>query len=51
MKTAMLSSKNIISVREEYYLWYLNEEAEYQEGGDRGVSDGIVGRAVPEKIS
>ena len=51
MMTAMLASKNIIAGNEFYDLWDVNEDAEYHEGGDRGIAEGIVGRAVPEKIS
>ena len=50
MMTAMLASKNIIAGKELYNLWDVNEDAEYQEGGDRGISSGILGRIVPEKI-
>jgi protoporphyrinogen oxidase len=51
MMTAMLAAKNIIAGTEVYDLWDVNEDAEYHEGGDRGVASGIVGRAVPEKVS
>ena len=51
MMTAMLAAKNIIAGTEVYDLWDVNEDAEYHEGGDRGAASGIVGRAVPEKIS
>jgi len=51
MMTAMLAAKNIIAGKEVYDLWEVNEDAEYHEGGDRGAASGIVGRAVPEKIS
>ena len=51
MMTAMLAAKNIIAGTEVYDLWDVNEDAEYHEGGDRGAAAGIVGRAVPEKIS
>jgi hypothetical protein len=47
----MLAAKNIIAGTEVYDLWDVNEDAEYHEGGDRGEASGIVGRAVPEKIS
>lgn len=45
MMTAMLAAKNIIAGKELYNLWDVNEDAEYHEGGDRGVS----GRMVPQK--
>ena len=45
MMTAMLAAKNIIAGKEVYNLWDVNEDAEYHEGGDRGVS----GRMVPQK--
>ncbi len=52
MMTAMLAAKNIIAGKELYNLWDVNEDAEYHEGGDRGVedTDKIVGRMVPEKL-
>jgi protoporphyrinogen oxidase len=50
MMTAMLAAKNIIANKELFDLWDVNEDAEYHEGGDRGVAEGIIGRAVPEKI-
>ena len=50
MMTAMLAAKNIIAGKELFDLWDVNEDAEYHEGGDRGVAEGIVGRAVPEKL-
>jgi protoporphyrinogen oxidase len=45
MMTAMLAAKNIIAGKELYNLWDVNEDAEYHEGGDRGVS----GRMVPQQ--
>jgi protoporphyrinogen oxidase len=45
MMTAMLAAKNIFAGKELYNLWDVNEDAEYHEGGDRGVS----GRMVPQK--
>jgi protoporphyrinogen oxidase len=51
MMTAMLAAKNIIAGEELFDLWDVNEDAEYHEGGDRGVAEGIVGRAVPERIA
>ncbi len=45
MMTAMLAAKNIIAGKELFNLWDVNEDAEYHEGGDRGVS----GRMVPQK--
>lgn len=50
MMTAMLAAKNIIAGKELYDLWKVNEDAEYHEGGDRGVASGILGRSVPEKV-
>ena len=52
MMTAMLAAKNILAGKEVYDLWDVNEDAEYHEGGDRGVeeTDKIVGRMVPEKL-
>jgi protoporphyrinogen oxidase len=51
MMTAMLAAKNIIAGKEIYDLWDVNEDAEYHEGGNRGVeeTDGIVSRAVPQR--
>ena len=51
MMTAMLAAKNIIAGKPLYDVWDVNEDAEYHEGGDRGADSGIVGRAVPEKLS
>jgi hypothetical protein len=51
MMTAMLAAKNIIAGKELFDLWDVNEDAEYHEGGDRGAASGIIGRAVPEKIT
>lgn len=52
MMTAMLAAKNIVAGKELYDLWDVNEDAEYHEGGDRGVedTDKIVGRMVPAGI-
>jgi protoporphyrinogen oxidase len=49
MMTAMLAARNIIAGEDLYDLWDVNEDAEYHEGGDRGIS-GLIGRAVPQKI-
>ncbi len=51
MMTAMLAAKNIIAGKEVYDLWDVNEDAEYHEGGNRGVeeTDRIVSRAVPQR--
>jgi hypothetical protein len=37
MMTAMLAAKNIIAGKELYDLWDVNEDAEYHEGGERGL--------------
>lgn len=50
MMTAMLAAKNIIADKALFDVWDVNEDAEYHEGGDRGA-EGIVGRAVPEKVN
>ncbi len=50
MMTAMLAAKNIIAGEMIFDVWEVNEDAEYHEGGDRGASSEIQGRAVPEKI-
>jgi protoporphyrinogen oxidase len=59
MMTAMLAAKNIIAGEELYDVWNVNEDAEYHEGGNRGVEGqddhaydkaGIIGRMVPEKV-
>ncbi len=50
MMTAMLAAKNIIAGAEIYDLWDVNEDAEYHEGGDRGV-ERVAERLVPQKVS
>lgn len=52
MMTAMLAAKNIIAGKELYDLWDVNEDAEYHEGGLRGVdeSEKISERLVPTSI-
>ena len=52
MMTAMLAAKNIIAGNELYDLWDVNEDAEYHEGGDRGVeeTEKVLGRSVPKKL-
>ena len=52
MMTAMLAAKNIIAGNELYDLWNVNEDAEYHEGGMRGVeeSEKIAERLVPSSI-
>ncbi len=50
MMTAMLCVENILAGRRVYDLWRVNEDAEYHERGERGVSvSGLrqVPRAVP----
>ena len=49
MMTAMLAAKNIIAGEEVYDLWDVNEDAEYHEGGDRGVEK-VAERLVPQKV-
>jgi protoporphyrinogen oxidase len=51
MMTAMLAAKNIIADKPLFDVWDVNEDAEYHEGGDRGADNGIVGRAVPNKVN
>jgi protoporphyrinogen oxidase len=46
MMTAMLAAKNIIAGKELYDLWDVNEDAEYHEGGDRGVEK-VAERLIP----
>lgn len=48
MMTAMLAVKNILSGSELYDLWNVNQDAEYNESGERGVAEG--GRLVPVKV-
>jgi protoporphyrinogen oxidase len=50
MMTAMLAAKNIIAGEMLFDVWDVNEDAEYHEGGDRGASTEIQGRAVPGKV-
>jgi protoporphyrinogen oxidase len=50
MMTAMLAAKNIVAGKELYNLWDVNEDAEYHEGGDRGVESKITGRSVPKQV-
>jgi protoporphyrinogen oxidase len=50
MMTAMLAVKNILFGNEVYDLWNINEDAEYHEGGHRGVFSGLQMRSVPEQI-
>lgn len=52
MMTAMLAAKNIVAGKELYDLWDVNEDAEYHEGGERGIeeTDKVVGRMVPKSI-
>jgi hypothetical protein len=50
MMTAMLAAKNIIAGEILFDVWDVNEDAEYHEGGDRGASTNIQGRAVPAKV-
>ncbi|HVZ26293.1 MAG TPA: NAD(P)/FAD-dependent oxidoreductase [Sediminibacterium sp.] len=48
MMTAMLAAQNIIAGKEIYNLWDVNEDAEYHEGGERGVES--AGRQVPRGV-
>jgi protoporphyrinogen oxidase len=50
MMSAMLAVKNILYGNEVYDLWNINEDAEYHEGGNRGVESGLQMRSVPEQI-
>ncbi|HNL81997.1 MAG TPA: NAD(P)/FAD-dependent oxidoreductase [Chitinophagaceae bacterium] len=45
MMTAMFAAKNIIAGKELYDVWKVNQDAEYQEEGERGVNEG--GRLIP----
>jgi protoporphyrinogen oxidase len=49
MMTAMLAAKNIISGKELFDLWNVNQDAEYHESGERGADAG--GRMIPEKLA
>ena len=53
MMTAMLAAKNIIAGNELYDLWDVNEDAEYHEGGERGVGNTqkISERLVPQSLN
>ncbi len=50
MMTAMLAAKNIIAGKELFDLWDVNEDAEYHEGGERGVEEQkIAERLIPQR--
>lgn len=51
MMTAMLAAKNIISGKELFDLWAVNEDAEYHESGDRGSDKNVLGRAIPMPVN
>ena len=47
MMTAMLCAKNILAGELLYDLWGVNQDAEYHEGGERGLR-AVPGRIVPD---
>jgi len=48
MMTAMLAARNILTGREEFDPWRVNQDAEYHEAGDRGAEE--AGRLVPRLL-
>jgi protoporphyrinogen oxidase len=52
MMTAMLTARNILSGERHYDVWNVNEDAEYHEAGESGVSQALDSvRLVPEKVA
>jgi hypothetical protein len=52
MMTAMLTVRNILSGERHYDVWNVNEDAEYHEAGESGVSQALDSvRLVPEKVA
>ena len=52
MMTAMLTVKNILSGREAYDVWRVNQDAEYHEAGSAAEQSSVSGlRSVPSRIS
>jgi protoporphyrinogen oxidase len=52
MMTAMLTARNILAGERRHDVWNVNEDAEYHESGESGVSAALDSvRLVPEKIA
>ena len=52
MMTALLTVENILEGRAHYDTWLVNQDAEYHEAGEQGVSTSLEGlRAVPRRVS